>query len=325
VFLVVSILAYMFTQKKERQYFRTHGPYVTTLIAFLIFLPHVIWSFYHDFPAIHYAVDKDVMARWLAPFYFMGGQLLYVILPTALLTPMLGFIWKWKVQHHEQCQAKECEKFLLYCFLIPTICHVLYGGIMGVKVLMAYGAPFWTFFGLWLLLRFQHVQVTRRAFRQVATMSVTVMLCIAAGFITLVYGGLDDPKHHIPMRELGAACDQLWRTHVPATRCPYIAGNNFLLFGHAAHAMSVRPSVIMPQGTWADDGDLNQKGGLIVWERTGNENEMPEKLRQRFPKAEVLPEAPELHYKAGVKNRTLKLGIAIVPPPKMLSQPFDFG
>jgi hypothetical protein len=79
--------------------------------------------------------------------------------------------------------------------------------------------------------------------------------------------------------------------------------------------MTVRPSVIAPWGTWADDDDLNQKGGMIVWERSDDNGDLPDDLRSRFPKAEVLPEILELPYKTSAKIPPLRIGIAIVPPP----------
>ena len=313
--LVISILTYMFMRENGRKHFKTPGPYITTLIAFLIFLPHIVWLVYHDFPTITHAITKHPMPRWLAPLFFIGGQLLYLALPFVLLTPVLGFVWQWKVQYHEQDKARECEKFLFYCFIIPMVFYTLYGGIMGVEVLMEYGAPLWVFIGLWLLLRFQHAtKETYQGFRQVVVLSTTIMLLIAAGFTTLAYLGQDHPKHYFPMRELGTACEQLWDQRFPATHCPYIAGR-FLLCGHAAHAMSVRPSVILPQGTWATDDDLYQKGGIILWDAT--EQTVPDWVHHRFPGAEVLPKILELPYKTSAKIPPLRIGIAIVPPPEI--------
>ena len=324
LFLVISILAYMLTRESGRRYFRTLGPWITTLIAFLIFLPHIIWLFYHDFVTFSYATGEygqaGFMEQWnrhiWSPIQFVLLQLAYLLLPLICLIPAIGCIWQWKVQHHEQGKAKECEQFLFYCFMIPLVFHLLYGGIRGIFLPMAYGAAFWTFSGLWLLLRFQQMNVPiQKSFRQVLGLTSAIMLVIAAGFITLSFLGLQHPKHYLPMRELGKTAEQLWHSNVPDVPCPYIAGNNILLIGHVAHAMPVRPSVLMGQGTWANDDDLNQKGGMIIWERDGDEKSMPESLRHRFPTAEVLPETPDLPYKIGREIRTLNIGVAIVPPP----------
>ncbi|MDR0327003.1 MAG: glycosyltransferase family 39 protein [Planctomycetaceae bacterium] len=325
VFLVLSILAYMFTKKKERQYFRTPGPYLTTLIAFLIFLPHIFWLFSHDFAPLAYAQNPltTILTHWyqrvLLPFNFAASQVVLLIPTIIIVIPVIGFVWHWKPQHREQGQARECEQFLFYCFMIPLVCHMLYSAVGGVYIRTTYGAPFWVFGGLWLLLRSQETKETLHRFRRVVLLMSAIQLILITRFFVTFYLGQQYYYEYLPMHRLGVTCDQLWQKHASGN-CPYIAtigsGNQpGELARCAACAMQVRPSVILWSGYWADDDDLNQKGGLLVWERTSDENVLPEKLRQRFPKAELLPEAPELPYKAGVKNRILKLGIAIVPPP----------
>ena len=324
VFLVVAILTYMFTRQEGRKYIWTPGPYITTLIAFVIFLPHIIWLCNHDFITFDYvsrAESKHVyfLSQWsrhiFSPFHFVILQFLYLPLTTIIVLPVIGYIWKWKVQHHKQGKVKECEKFLFYCFMIPFVLHLFYGGGKGAYLCMAYGAPFWACFGLWLLLRFQQSVIPiQKSFRLVLVLTFTIMLLIATGFVTLSYLGLQHSKHYLPMRELGTTCEDIWHSRFPDVACPYMAGNNILLAGHVAHAMTVRPSLIMPQGTWATDDNLNQKGGMIVWELDENETNSMEALRTRFPKAEVLPEILELPYKTGAKIPPLRLGIAVVPP-----------
>ena len=328
VFLVLSILIYMFTRENGRKLFRTPGPWITTLIAFLIFLPHLIWLFYYDFVSITYAAERQVaLPQWhqqvLAPLYFTAGQLLYWIQPLVILIPVIGFAWKWKIQYHAQSRAKECEKFLFYCFMIPLVCHILYCGIKGVPLRPAYGAPFWVFIGLWFLLRFQ-TKITLQSFRQTVALVVGLELLIIVGFIATFYMGKQSAFVYYPMRELGATCSQIWNAQFPNNNCPYVSGiddgftgrNNCGLIGFVAYSMSDNPSALLAYGTWANDDDLNRKGGMIIWERDNEEKEMPEELRQRFPNAEVLPEAPELPYKVGRKPHVLRIGIALVPPPK---------
>jgi len=314
IFLVLSILVSMLVRKDLRQYFWTPGPCMTTLIAFAIFLPHVIWLFHHDFATFSYMTIRPSLPWWFAPFHFAGGQMLYVLLILAVLFPVFGRMWK--VRHHEPGPARECEKFLFYCFMIPLVCHMFYAGIKSSLVHFEYGAPFWSFGGVWLLLRFQPARKPSQHFRQTVALTIVMMISIAAGFVTLFYTGKQHPMHYFPSQALGKECHRLWHSRFPDFDCPYIAGNDHILFGHAAHFMPVRPSVLLPLGTWANDDDLNNKGGMIVWEREGGDREMPEPLRFRFPKAEVLPETPELPYQTRKHIPPLKIGIAVVPPPE---------
>jgi hypothetical protein len=133
-------------------------------------------------------------------------------------------------------------------------------------------------------------------------------------FLATLFLGIQNPKVSYPMRKLGVTCEQIWRSRVSGD-CPcFVSGNNWTLTG-ISNFMSNRPATIIPQGTWADDDDLNQKGGMIVWERMDETMDMPDDLRRRFPQAEVLPEAPEIPYQVGSKSHVLKICIAIVPPP----------
>ena len=317
-FLVVAILAYMFVRKEGRKYIGTPGPYITTVVAFVMFLPHIVWLVYHDFAPFYYASDRPLLSHWyqqiLTPFSFAVRQLIYWIPTLIILIPIIGFVWQWKIQRQEQSKAKECEKFIFYCFMIPLVGHMLFCLIQGSHLRMAYGAPFWGFLGLWLVLRFQTDETIQR-FRQAVMLAITVGLLIIAGWLVTFYSGKQLSFVYYPIRDLGTTCERIWVSH-SSGHCSYVAGDQYLI-GFVAHTMSVRPSVILsPQGTWANDDDLNQKGGMIVWERQNDDKDMPESLRQRFPSAEVLPEAPELSYKIGSKIHILKLGIAIVPPPE---------
>jgi len=316
--LVASILSYMFMRADGRKYCRTPGPYITTLIAFLVFLPHLIWLFYHDFGPLTYVSESGTpYSKWyqqvLEPLFFAVRQLLYWIPTLIIMIPVIGFFWQWKVQRQEQSRARECEKFLFYCFMIPLGCHMLYGGFQGVHLRMAYGAPFWVFGGLWLLLRFQTVKAPAQCFRQAILLTIAIQFCVIVGFLITFYSGKQPSLVYYPTREWGATCGQLWHSRFPHLNCPYIAGDDYSI-GHAAWAMSGRPSVILRQGTWASDDDLNRKGGLIVWERNDADEDMPAALRRRFPTAEVLPDTLELPYKTHAKIPPLRIGIAIVPP-----------
>ena len=329
VFLVMSILVYMIMRKAGRKYFRTYGPYVTTLIAFLIFLPHIVWLFYNDFVTLSHVANRSEIALlgWFAPLYFAGSQLLYLPCTLIILTPVIGFIGKWKIQYHEQNHANECEKFLFYCFMIPLAFHMLYAGIKGTGLRLEYGAAFWSFAGLWLLLRFQEIsrhetRKSLRGFRQAVALMTAIVLFNAIGFAAQFYLGKQHPDLYRPTHRLGVECDRIWHTRYPNVHCPYIAGavdtTNAvdILVGHAAHAMSVRPSVIATYGTWANDDDLNRAGGMLIWEKDDDGSDLPVCLRQRFPTAEVLPESPELPFKMGKTVHVLKIGVAVVPPPQ---------
>jgi 4-amino-4-deoxy-L-arabinose transferase-like glycosyltransferase len=330
VFLVIAILVYMFMRKEGRVFWRSPGPYMTTVIAFFVFLPQLVWLFHYDFAPLAYMENRPVLRHWyqqvLAPLSFAVAQLGYLYKPLVILIPVIGLVWKWKVQHHEEGQAKECEKFLFYCFMIPLVCHMLICGIKGVHLRPSYGAPFWIFGGLWLSLRFQQIQKDLiRCFRQVVVLTISIGMLFLAGESILWYCAIGQNNQKIfPMRELGATCEQIWSSRFDSP-CLYTSGEWYLA-GSAAHAMKDRPSVhyyfgniadskTLPTGTWSTDEDVNQKGGMILWEISQSPEQLvPDWVHRRFPRAEVLPEILDLPYKSRVNISPLTIGIAIIPP-----------
>ena len=320
VFLVLSILAYMMIRENGRKHFRAPGPYLTAFVTFLVFLPHLVWLSWHHFAPFSYLSDSRPVLEHgyrqiLAPFHFAANQMIYWIPTLIIMIPVIGFAWEWRIRKLEQpSKPRECEKFLFYCFMVPLVCHMIYCGIKGIHLRMAYGAPFWVFGGLWLLLRFQETKETWRCFRRVVVLMFAIELVMIAGFCVTFFSEKQVLLVYYPTHELGTACERLWHSRCSG-HCPYIVGDDPYIVGHAAYAMPVRPSVILPQGTWANDADLNTKGGMIVWKRDVGGNDFPEHFLQRFPKAEVLTENLELPYRVGKKPQTLLLGIAVVPPP----------
>ena len=328
VFLVVSILAYMLVRKDGRRYFRTQGPYLTTLMAFLVFLPHLVWLFHHDFAPLAYAsgTRRPALLQWhqriFGPSYFAVTQLRFCIPFLFILIPAVGFVWNWKIRRNEQNKVSECEKFLFYCFMIPLVCHVLYSGIRGYRLSTEFGAPFWVFGGLWLLLRFQVKQEIFQTFRWGVLLTIVAGLFNIVGFIATLPTEKQSRLTYYPMQELGGECDRRWNSRFD-TPCPYISGQWYLA-GSAAYAMKDRPSVhfyyygiedldALPTGTWATDEDVNQTGGILLWE-VPFEQTTPDWVHHRFPRAEILPEMLELPYKSGAKIPPLKIRIAVIPP-----------
>ncbi|GHT09850.1 hypothetical protein FACS1894170_01090 [Planctomycetales bacterium] len=80
--------------------------------------------------------------------------------------------------------------------------------------------------------------------------------------------------------------------------------------------------------TWANDADINHRGGMILWDIdavsktssiavTQSDSGIPilNYLLLRYPKAEVLPEPMILPYKTGAQVSLLRVGVAVVKPP----------
>ncbi|MDR2441215.1 MAG: glycosyltransferase family 39 protein [Planctomycetaceae bacterium] len=334
-FLVVSMLIFMFTQPEGRKKWYGIGPYLTTIIAFLIFVPHIIWLYQNDFATFDYANHRYTYSkqifRIIAPSFFVLYQMEHWLPTVIILYPALDFIWRWKFKTLKNENEKQCAKYLFCCFMIPFLICIAVMVIKNYWLSASYGAPFWTYLGIWLLLQFQSKELPNTFFhtlKLVAVLEVVMILLLLCGVFTPYLNG--KPKKQLfATNDFGVKCDQIWysRFEIP---CRYVTGD-WPLCGYACYAMRDRPSLhyywniydegisnmnAKPSGTWATDSDLNQKGGMIVWNISNNksDNYVPDWVYKRFPKAEVISEPIILPYKTRANVPPIKIGAAIIPP-----------
>jgi hypothetical protein len=214
--------------------------------------------------------------------------------------------------------------------IIPFLIICFVAAMFGTHMRSAYGYPLWFFLGVYLILRFQH-RDNVKVFRWTLCWIFLAVLVLATVFIFQAVDPEKEARRYLPMRAIGAECDRIWssRFNLP---CPYTTGQ-WVLAGTAAYAMKDRPSVhfyndtingdtiadmeALPVGTWSTDKDINQLGGIILWEISqSSEQLVPDWVHRRFPRAEVLPEILKIPYKTSPSTPLLNIGVAIVPPPE---------
>lgn len=318
IMVVVAILLYMSLRPAGRKHWRGIGPYVTTGVAVLVFMPHVIWLLLNDFSTFGYASSsRPTYDGWwfhiLSPLKFALSQPLYWIPPLIVLFPAIGWIWTWKRKAFENDDARECERFLFYCAVVPIVFHLLVCA-GNVQLRMVFGAPFWCFLSVWLLLRIQ-VRDRPRLVPKTALCLAAVECVLVIGFFVTFYGHKQPTYVYLPMDRLAAECDRVWAEREFATPCPYVTGD-MVLAGHAAYRMQGRPSVHYSASTWSTEADVNRQGGLVIWEQADHRDQVPAWVHQRFPTAEILPDplvlpGPEEKH----SRRAIRMRIAVIPPP----------
>ena len=331
VLLGFALLFYSLWFPRFRRHWKQTGPWLTALIACVVFSPHLIWLYQQDALLTFNYVQEELAKRppiigpgWdrlACPIIFVLGELgLLAVSPLLLLVPILGWHWKRRLPDNET--ERETLNYLLCCMGIPFLLLIFASGIKEIAR-TTYGFPLWFFLGIYLLLQFQrrdsHEALVRSA--KWAGLAVTVFV------VVFVIQALYDPhitgtpsRYHYPMRELGAECDRIWqeRFHVP---CRHVTGDEWIHCGFAAHNMNTRPSVhcyygAVPMGEWVAYDKVNQKGGIVLWDASDfPEQFIPDWVHRHFPRAEVLPEKLEFPYKTRANIQPLRIGIALVPPP----------
>ena len=75
-FFIIAVLAGLLLSK-QRKIFANKHLYFALAIAFIIFLPNLIWQYSHNFPVIHHMKElQETQLQYISPFDFLKDQLL---------------------------------------------------------------------------------------------------------------------------------------------------------------------------------------------------------------------------------------------------------
>ncbi len=345
--LVLTMVLYLFWERKCRRYWLTPGPWLTTAAAFLVFSPHFYWLIQNDFPPFRFAVDLlSESSPWnhlLTPLRFMGCQC-FLILPVLIpLIPLCGYIWQLKRDRTAvlQSAARPSEdpeesafrrRFLTFMFWFPILLQVGLFAYTGTENMRSqYGSPLWTLFALWYVLFFRNFSGSlplRRSFQFAAAVLFITVTCYWADF-QFRYQFTSRPGHaEFPTQELGSRLEDIWNERYAGIPCPMLTGH-WKLAGHAALGMKNRPAVLCyydgleewcrPLIVEISDEDFAKNGGIVVWlyeEKTPDSetDEVPEFLARRFPTAVVSPEILSIPWRTSAELPPLRVRYAIAPP-----------
>jgi 4-amino-4-deoxy-L-arabinose transferase-like glycosyltransferase len=157
VLLVFTILLFFGFDSKARKTWQTPGPYLTTAIAFLLFLPQIIWAvFRYKIPLPDYVANPEPLSFFVHFFItmrFLFSQIGYLILPLIILLTAVRIPFKKRTDLTSD-QQWSC-RFLTAMIFLPLIWHVFFSLGYLESVNGEYGAPIWPIAGILFFLFFQ--------------------------------------------------------------------------------------------------------------------------------------------------------------------------
>ena len=335
--LVLTVLVYMFADPHARKFWKTPGPYLSTGICFLMFLPFLLWFAKYQFPVLGYAHDRLTVAsptlfdHCYAPVYF-GLTQLFAIGPILIpLLPFLGLRWKFD---WSRIWGFPQSRFLTLFIFVPFLVQILVAAYLGGNMRTALGCHLWVFLPIFLLytvrLNAENLQSFRRS---VALAFSNIVLFGVIGVLVFTLGPAVSGKgsrEHFPGKDLAAAVETIWaeRFHSPL---PFVRGDDWPVQNVAVYAFS-RPEVFSP--LWSTEEEFAEKGGILLWMESvsfpgpegglagcygtrdfgySQETGYPDEWLKQFPNAEVLPSII-LPKKTRFDVPPAKIGVAIVPP-----------
>ena len=183
--LIIPMFIWTFVFK--RNVFRNIFFYISVIIAFIIFLPHILWLAKYDFfPFLYFSgelTSHSYLEHITAPLFFAFMQLC-VLAGTLLIFTAL----KIKQKSPLDIDLNNDKKFIWFFILLefmPFLIHLVMGIIEGGTMRPRWGYEFWFMTGI-MLFYFFPVNVDKKAFMFTLKCAYSVMLIIFLALGTLL-------------------------------------------------------------------------------------------------------------------------------------------
>lgn len=273
--LVLAFLIFFAFDSRARKTWRTPGPYLTTLTAFLLVVPLILWLLQHGSEGtfvLFYKMDTTLWARMGNILDFFFSQIGFFFFVMMCLCAVLGFPWRRRTVLSED--ERWNLRYLLTMMLLPLLGYMIIGFLKPARLRPDFGCSIWPTLSIAVLLVFQSAFDVVAFQRREETVPVgdavelapkktwyifgsskplkafsAALLIWEAGFIVAFFiqcffsvhlvGHMR--KFQFPMKELGIASERIWDEKVGET-CPYVTGD-WWLAGNAALHMEQTPTV----------------------------------------------------------------------------------
>ena len=316
--VVVPIIIWALAFKRE--VFKNVFVYISILIAFLIFLPHLLWLIKYDFfPLLYFEGElapSGLIARIATILNFLLLQVA-AILGTVVIFLLLK--WKQKSKIELKFQLNPDDWFLLLVGFMPLIIHLLMGTLCGGTMRPRWGYEFLFLSGIILFYFIPTKEISKDDFNFVLKLSYTAMALVAIVMLTLL-GVEKNYRSRYPVTTIYNDMMSAWNSKID-TPLKYVGGYIEWTLPLTIYAPT-HPTCILDTGgyknPWIDEEDL-KKSGLIIIDRKIDEI-----------KIDFLKSCPYLgkdypldikEYRFKVKNalnmeREYQIYYLIVPPEK---------
>lgn len=271
-----------------RQALKTPKPYISALVALLIFSPHVAWMIDTDFLTLKYASDRTSPAEGLIdhilhPLDFLLGQLGALAPSLAVIAAL--FYAKYKAKSGVMTsgpatsfKSRSAAQFAYWFLLAPLSTVLVTSLVTGSEFRHMWGVPMFGLLGLSLAAVLQSPSSDRPA-RPIWVSAIgvqVVFLCVLLGQALIEPLWKTKPSRiHYPGYDIAQAITDRWKTEM-GTPLAYVAGDVWTA-GNVVLFSSDKPSLFvghdLDQAPWIDENDLNAKGVVVIWR--GNAEALP--------------------------------------------------
>jgi len=264
-------------------------PVLSAVIAFCIFVPHMLWMRANDFITLTYAVDrasakKTLLTHFFYPISFTASQLL------AMALMLIAFLAIYGRPRLVRLNAGNvAARFLSIVVLGPFVLTFVLSLLMNWKLRSMWGTPLWTFLPLLLLISFSPIH-RGSEYRRVRNKGLALTSVMSIAFvIPLTLGPYIHAKPRKALFDGAAMAEQITRSWRTSTGIPLkiVAGDTWLA-GNVAFYSTDRPSTFTEANQrfspWIAPEEVRRDGAVIVWLGRA---ELPQIYWAAFPDAEI--------------------------------------
>ena len=302
----------------KRSIFKNVFVYVAIAIAFVIFLPHLLWLIRYDFfPLLYFEGELTAPSWWhhiSAPMHFLFMQICAIIGSVAIFL-LLKFKQKSKIDFQFHSDPKTW--FLILIGFIPLVIHLLMGFISGGTMRPRWGYEFLFLTGIILFYFIPTKEISKEDFKFTLKFAYISMAIISITMLTLL-GVEKNYRSRYPVSTIYNDMTSIWENNFK-TPLKYIGGYIEWTLPLTIYTPTHPTCILDTNGyknPWIDEEDL-KKSGLIIIDRKMHEIERDFKKACPYLDENFTMNAQE--YKFKVKNalnqeREYQIYYLIIPP-----------
>ena len=286
----------------KREVFKNKCFYISVIIAFLIFLPHLLWLIKYDFfPLLYFEgefEDNTFIKHITAPFIFLLVQL-SLIIGSLLIYGLLKLKQKSEFKLTNVTNNPQSVFLALFIF-VPLIIHLLMGAFGGGTMRPRWGFEFWYLTGIALFYFCPTKELSKDDIKYVFKSALGVMLIIFLSLGTLLAVEKNyRSRYNVP--QVYGDMKQAWKNQI-GTDLKYFGGYIEWTLPLTIYGKDHEQIILDTNGyrnIWINEDDL-RKSGILILDRTPEKVEI--QLRKSCPYLDENYQVNPVEYKFTIWN-----------------------
>ncbi len=282
IFLLIPMAIYL-VLPKQWSLLKKPYPWLSAVVMFAVFAPHLYWLINHDWLPLSYASARSeeademsgILGGHLSWIRFVGAQIMAHI--PLIIMLLLSYKSLLKFKDYKKQWSKELA-LIWYLWTAPLGVLIVLSLVFGLGLRDMWGSPMWSLSGL-IAVTFIAPNLQAIALKKLPRALFVWLVLVTV--LMLIYVGIGDKLRHKPSRMQWpeqAIAEQANATWQSISSCPMdsVSGDRWL---GALVAMNLGfPSQMISgpaaHSPWMTSQRLQNHGTLVIWQN-GDEVELP--------------------------------------------------